>query len=684
MNADFARETHSRSFPDPVVTTVPDPDPIRSPAPAARSARSVRGTVEDPYDVIGVGFGPSNIALAVAADELDPGAAWLFVEQGDRVRWHPGMLIDGARMQISYLKDLVSLRDLASPYTFLQYAKASGRLERFVNLDDSRPTRIEYQDYLRWVGAAFADRVRFGTRVTAVRPVRRPGEGTCGLFAVHTEDLATGAVGVHHAADVVYAAGGRPRSLPGGVPDTRRVLHSSAFLPELPERFPEHDAAYEFGVVGDGQSAGEIVAYLMEHYPRARVHMFVPGYAPRATDNSPFGNEQYYERNAELTRSRGRAYAAAMRTGLRTTNYGVVEESVLDQLYRRDYADEVQGVRRLVLHPFSRVESASGSDADGVTVVVRDGLDGSTAGVRCDGVVLATGYDRSPASTALGDLLPLLRLDDHGDLQVGAEHRVRTTDELTAGLYVQGFAEASFGLGDTLLSLLPFRSRDIVTDVRGRRDDRELCEAPRARARAAYPPPAYVEQDRERLFALMEDNRFATVVSARTGGEVLVTHVPLTLDRLRGGHGVLFGHVDRANPHARLLDGGTVTVVFHGPNAYMSPDLFDVDPLPTWNSMNVHVRGTVGVVRERRRLLDGLRGICEHAEPGPGAYRLDVEDPRIDRIIDGVVGFEITIEEIVGRFKISQELDEGNRCRAASELADAHRRRQRVPISSQR
>src|SRR5437899_5988264 len=83
----------------------------------------------DIYDIIGVGFGPSNLALAIAAREIDATKRCLFVERRATFAWHQGILIDGSRMQISFLKDLVTLRNPASPFSFLQYTKARGRFE---------------------------------------------------------------------------------------------------------------------------------------------------------------------------------------------------------------------------------------------------------------------------------------------------------------------------------------------------------------------------------------------------------------------------------------------------------------------------------------------------------------------------------------------------------------------------
>src|SRR5690242_7318823 len=130
----------------------------------------------DVYDLIGIGFGPSNLALAVRLAEGDRAAALrcAFIERQSEFGWHRGMLLDDSRMQISFLKDLVMLRDPKSRFTFVNYLFEHGRLQDFVNLKQSCPTRIEFQDYLRWAARAFDDQVHYGESVTAIEPVFDP------------------------------------------------------------------------------------------------------------------------------------------------------------------------------------------------------------------------------------------------------------------------------------------------------------------------------------------------------------------------------------------------------------------------------------------------------------------------------------------------------------------------------
>jgi predicted FMN-binding regulatory protein PaiB len=194
-----------------------------------------------------------------------------------------------------------------------------------------------------------------------------------------------------------------------------------------------------------------------------------------------------------------------------------------------------------------------------------------------------------------------------------------------------------------------------------------------------YPPSRHVETDREKLYAVMERFPFATIISCG-GAEPLITHAPLTLDRTRGKQGVLFGHMDVHNPQLALMDDRRVLVAFHGPNAYITPFAYTTDQLPTWNSISVHVRGTVRKLTNRADTIRGLAGICERCDPGEGRYRLALDDPRIEDLIAYIVGFEITIEDVIGRLKLSQDRNEADRARAKEVLVRASERSERELI----
>ncbi|MET8468650.1 SidA/IucD/PvdA family monooxygenase [Streptomyces sp. NPDC006422] len=557
------------------------------------------GTSDDPYDLIGLGFGPSNIALAVAAQEIAPDRSCLFLERSPEIRWHEGMLIDGALMQISFLKDLVSLRNLASPFTFLAYQKAKGRLEKFVNLSSFRPTRLEFQDYLRWVGGHFADQVRYRSAVTAVSPVRGV-DGSQGLWRVTATDTETGEPLVFHARNVVHALGGRP-AVPGGVQTGPAVLHSSSFLSRFPGTFTDHEREWEFAVAGDGQSAGEITRYLLEHYRHARVHLVLPGYSLSATDNNPFANEQFFEANADRfclrSEENRRDYAAR----LRGTNYGVVEAGFLDELYRLVYADEVRGRTRLVVHDGSRLSWAD-HDGAGVRVGVHSRFGDGSHELRTDALVFATGYRRELDPEIYRDVLPHLELDADGRPIVDQDHRAHTTGDLTCGLYLQGLAETTHGLGETLLSLLPFRSKQIVTAMV--KDGGSMTRA--------FPTEP---DDAGALAARIRRYGTATVTGTGPDGFPAVTRLNLTLDRTRGRHGVLLGVPDHSEP-APYADGAKVLA------------RFDPGPASPGGQLSVDVRGHL-------RRVDDTNRVAIEIESLTGRGRADEEQHTVRTETEG-------------------------------------------------
>src|ERR1700712_4651544 len=95
----------------------------------------------EPYDLVGVGFGPANIGLAVALEESGWSGSTLFLERLPAPDWQPGMLLDGADIQHHPLRDFVTPRNPLSPYSFLNFLKQEGRLFQFLNLDIAFPLR---------------------------------------------------------------------------------------------------------------------------------------------------------------------------------------------------------------------------------------------------------------------------------------------------------------------------------------------------------------------------------------------------------------------------------------------------------------------------------------------------------------------------------------------------------------
>jgi transcriptional regulator len=146
----------------------------------------------------------------------------------------------------------------------------------------------------------------------------------------------------------------------------------------------------------------------------------------------------------------------------------------------------------------------------------------------------------------------------------------------------------------------------------------------------------------------------ASVIS-RTDDDVAITPLPLVLDRHRGAHGVLVGHIDRNNPHAAYLDGQPVAAVFRGPDAYISPSVYSTPQLPTWNYIAVHVRGVARLLPDADGLREALIAMAAHLRRDGDPFVLDAGHARMNALLPYIVGFEIEITAMTGRFKLSQD-----------------------------
>ena len=126
------------------------------------------------YDLICVGFGPAALAIAIALHErTDPEPKnVLFLDRQSEFAWHSGMLLPETRMQISFMKDLATMRNPQSKFTFINYLHQKGRLASFLNLGTFLPFREEYNDYMAWCASHFDSQVKYSEDVISVLPVR--------------------------------------------------------------------------------------------------------------------------------------------------------------------------------------------------------------------------------------------------------------------------------------------------------------------------------------------------------------------------------------------------------------------------------------------------------------------------------------------------------------------------------
>lgn len=178
-----------------------------------------------------------------------------------------------------------------------------------------------------------------------------------------------------------------------------------------------------------------------------------------------------------------------------------------------------------------------------------------------------------------------------------------------------------------------------------------------------YTPASFRVEDEGVLTAFMAAHGFATLVT-QDGAQCHATHVPVLHRPEPGTHGVLFLHLARGNPQAgHLAEGREALVLFQGPHAYVSPAWYAQGPaVPTWNYTAVHAYGVPVVVGERDRLAAWMEAMVETYE-APRENRWDGRMPEAyrDRMFEGILGIEIRITRLEGKFKLSQNRSEADR-----------------------
>ena len=176
-----------------------------------------------------------------------------------------------------------------------------------------------------------------------------------------------------------------------------------------------------------------------------------------------------------------------------------------------------------------------------------------------------------------------------------------------------------------------------------------------------YLPESFAERDPVILARIIHEESFATLISVHAGVPS-VSHVPLLLEEQIDSvtyklQGKLIGHVARANPQWKTMEGKQVLAIFHGPHAYISPTWYGPgDAVPTWNYVAVHVSGKAKIIEDSDELRSIVTRTVDYYESSRNPrWSLDqVSVEYIEKLLGGIVGFEITIEEVQGKFKLSQ------------------------------
>ncbi len=182
--------------------------------------------------------------------------------------------------------------------------------------------------------------------------------------------------------------------------------------------------------------------------------------------------------------------------------------------------------------------------------------------------------------------------------------------------------------------------------------------------------PQYAQNNKiDEVKDFIKANSFGILVS-QLENKIWATHIPLELDKNAEGKEVLFGHISRANPQWKnFTNDGQVMCIFNGSNSYISSSWYNHENVPTWNYIAVHIYGKIKII-EGEEFLSSLKRLVDKYEAG-SKKPMSVEkmsQEYIQQTMKGIVGFEISIDEIHSTYKLSQNRDEINHANIITEL----------------
>jgi L-ornithine N5-oxygenase len=406
-------------------------------------------------ELLAIGAGPSNLALAIALEELAPGLARnsLIVERDEEVSWQRGMLLPEALSQVSFLKDLVTLRNPRSRFSFLNYLHATGRLNEFVNMGSFVPYRLELAGYLKWTAEQLklVD-VRKGRECVAVDPMWTDGVLTG--WATRTADGAT----IRSRYLVIGA--GRDARIPEPLRRVaqERVIHSTQYLQRIANL--RKDLPYRVTVIGAGQSAAELFSSVQSDLPECRPTMVMRSIGLNTYETSKFTNELFFPSFIDEFHAARPEARTQILAQMHHTNYAGLAPGMMDSLYRQVYLDRLSGRSRLQMITMHDLTGAR-DEGDEVVLELTDWRTGAVQELRTDLVLLGTGFSPEMPQMVrhVADAVGL------GDVEVTRDYRLVLDRPSTAACYLQGVNEATHGIADSLLSVLAPRANDILQDI---------------------------------------------------------------------------------------------------------------------------------------------------------------------------------------------------------------------------
>lgn len=397
------------------------------------------------YDIIGIGVGPSNLSTAALIKPISAEIEAIFFDDKPSFSWHPGMMFPNATLQVSFLKDLVTMLDPTNDCSFLNYLKQEGQLYIFAARNGyCNIKRKEFEAYLKWVVAKL-DNVHFNSPVESVH---RSDIG----FEVKVNNE------IYYARNILMGAG-----LTSNIPEcckpylSSTLFHSSQFLKQY-----NNYSGKEVTIIGGGQSSCEILKFILEQEPDklpSRINWVFKNHKINVLEDTPFANELYTPNYSEYFYSLGSEKRSKLLEEQRFTSDGV-SESTISEIYDLLYYKKFDDNCSIIIHNDSMLTDLT-KTADRYRLRINDDLY-----IETDIVILGTGfhYTIPPCIKTLSEQYHT----ESGVFMIDKHYRLVPKTTMEGSIFIHNGARHVRGVADPNLSLLAWRSGVIINTLLGR------------------------------------------------------------------------------------------------------------------------------------------------------------------------------------------------------------------------
>jgi lysine N6-hydroxylase len=399
------------------------------------------------YDLIGIGIGPFNLGLSAMLSKVSNFKS-IFFDKKEVFSWHENMLLDDSMLQVHYLKDLVTMVDPTSRFSFLSYLAKNKKIYPFFHKKNHAVSRAEFNDYYKWA-ASEMDNLIFGSCVNKVH-------FEIDKFVVNTD------CGEYFAKNIVIGAGVVPKipsHLMSLISDT--VFHNSNYKERRPAiSFNEKRVA----VIGGGQSGAEIVYDILSgsQYPSELAWFSKRDNFSELSDSS-FSNDFYSPSFSRYFYNLSCKTRKRKNKSLLLTSDGITQE-LSNKIYSKIY--DIRYVRnektKISLFPSRKLRNIKEEDKAKIIEIIN--LDDYTVNeYEFDVVILATGYTTN-SSRFLESIFPNIK--SLHELEINKDFSINWWNSKNK-IFIQNGLKWRFGLADPNLSLASWRNAIIINSILG-------------------------------------------------------------------------------------------------------------------------------------------------------------------------------------------------------------------------